>query len=173
MRIDNSAFCGLSSSHQWQSWLSSFDIVIYRGFLERLKTNRGCSDNRKLMESVLAEVMSKPSGVQALRAFLQQHFPYMILDRSGFDKMVINELLVYFSGKIMTIPRRKYFSGNDLESKVSEFCVDKALCEYLLTDGFAFVEYLLRSDSHLIGDIPEKNWILSKYKSNRRPTDGQ
>ena len=97
----------------------------------------------------------------------------MIIDRSGFDKMVINELIGYFSVKIVTIPRRQLFSGKDLESNVREFCVDKVLCEYLFTDGFAFVEYLLKSDSHLIGDISEKNWILSKYKSNRRPTDGQ
>ena len=172
MKIDTSSFCGLSASHQWQSWLSSFDIVIYRGFLERLKTNRGCADNRKLMEAVLAEVMAKPSGVEKLRDFLQRNFPYMILDRSGFDKAVIGDLLNYFSGKIVTIPRRQFFSGGGLDVKVREFCADKLLCEYLLTDGYAFVEYLLKSDSHLVGEISEKNWILSKYKGNRRPTDG-
>lgn len=172
MKIDTSSFCGLSTSHVWQSWLSSFDVVIYRGFLERLKANRGCSDNRRLMEAVLVEVMSKPSGAERLRDFLQRNFPYMLLDKSGFDRVVINELLSYFSGKIVTIPRRKSFSGAGLEAQVRDFCADKLVCEYLLTDGFAFVEFLSKSDSHLVDEISEKNWILSKYKGNRRPTDG-
>ncbi len=96
----------------------------------------------------------------------------MLLDKSGFDRVVINELLSYFSGKIVTIPRRKSFSGAGLENQVRDFCTDKLVCEYLLTDGFAFVEFLSKSDSHLVDEISEKNWILSKYKGNRRPTDG-
>jgi len=58
IEIEKTSFCGLSTSSAWQTWLYNTDGDLYKSFIDRLLTNRGCSDNRKLMEEYYQIIMN-------------------------------------------------------------------------------------------------------------------
>lgn len=172
MKIDKSAFCNLSNSLKWQTWLSDYDKDMHSLFMNRLRANRGCADNRKLMDDVFDEIAGTLNGEAAIMAFIDQFFPFMILDRSGVDKVVISELIEYFSSPVLTFPHRHIImSGKEVE--VVEYCSDKAVCDYLMSDGYIFVEFLYADEFSILNEIPSKSWLLSKYKVSRRITNGE
>lgn len=171
MRIDRRSFCGLSNSEVWQHWLSDYDRDLYIRFLDILKTNRGCNDNQKLMDNILNTIMAREGGEDDIRAFLDKHFPYMILDRTGYNRAIIGELRDYFSSKILTFPHRSILYGDNLENRVIDFCKDKLISMYLIADDVAFIEYFDVSEADFVDDIPARSWLLSKYKISRRITN--
>lgn len=172
MNIDKTAFCNLSNSLKWQTWLSNYDKEIYSLFMNRLRANRGCSDNRKLMDDVLDDIIRTPDGEAAVMTFIDQFFPFMVLDRSGVDKVVISELIEYFASPVMTFPHRHIILSSD-EVEAGRFCSDKYRCDYMVVDGYIFVEFLDVDELSILDEIPSKNWLLSKYKVSRRITNGE
>lgn len=173
MRIDRRSFCGLSNSEVWQHWLSDYDHDLFIKFLDQLKSNKGCNDNQKLMDSILNTIMARAGGEDDIRDFLDRNFPFMILDRTGYNRAIIGELRDYFASHILTFPHRHILYGNDLEKRVMDFCSSKLSCLYLIADDVAFVEYLDVSDRDFAEDIPARSWLLSKYKVSRRINDVQ
>lgn len=173
MRIDRRSFCGLANSVVWQHWLAEYDRDLYIHFLNVLKTNKGCSDNHRLMEQTLDTIMGRPDGEDDIRVFLDSNFPYMILDRSGYNRVIITELRDFFSSNIITFPHRQIMTGENLEARVRDFCSSKLRSMYLVADDVAFVEYLDHCEIEFLEEIPERSWLLSKYKISRRIQDGQ
>lgn len=171
MKIDHSAFCHLSHNNKWLEWLRCYDDGLYGQFIEQLKHSRGCADNRDIMAVILDGVLVG-GGELALRGFLEANFPFMILDRSGLDRVVISELRDYFVADVLTFPRRCVIAGSDLELKIGEFCKDKFECLCLVADDVAFVEFLCFEDVAVCGVVPERSWLLSKYNFSRRIRNG-
>jgi len=155
--IEKTSFCGLSTSSAWQTWLYNTDGDLYRSFIDRLLTNKGCSDNRKLMEEYYQIMMNDPVLAAKFIDFIKSEFPFMI---KNLPDPTYAELDKLFGSGILTMPRRAIIHRN-----LHGFLSDKLKYFVLESDDHFYVEYLNNDDLFLIDKIPDDKWILSKYNA--------
>ena len=169
MRIDTSKFCSLATSPSWQAWLFHFNADIYRRFIKSLQESRGCGQNRELMINILQEINKIDNGIK-LGSFLQQHYPYMLLNDFDTPQLLNNdEIFEYYNPNILTYPRRMIFVGSprELKSKVQSFLIDKIKSDFIIIGDKAYVEYLTTEDTTLKDQIPSKSWMIARWRSRK------
>lgn len=159
MNIKVEQFCSLATSPSWQAWLYRFDSVLYKSFITRLQSSKGCNQNREIMKSTLSE-LNKLNANDSLEIFLRKHYPHMIEERKKSNLVFKN-----YNPTLLTFPRRMIISGDDIERKVLDFVSDKIKYDFIVVDGIAYVEYLTTDDKNIVGRLPASSWQVRRYKS--------
>jgi len=163
--IKTEQFCSLSTSPAWQSWLWHFNQDMFHSFINKLQQSRGCTANRELMTDVLAQIDKIPDGMRKLWAFLSEQYPHMLVDELPAVPAVKSVVFSEYNPSILTYPRRIIFSGPDAGKQFIDFVSGKLKIDHITVDGSIYVEYLLKSDQHLVDKIPEKSWQIRSYKA--------
>ena len=108
-----------------------------------------------------------------LKEFLKASFPHVIKAETQTTVQRVkatNPVFEHFDPKLLTIPRRHIISATDhnqLELMTKGFISDKLIGDYIIVDNNAYIEYLTKDMEHLISAIPNKNWLIRKYRSQR------
>jgi hypothetical protein len=148
---------------------------MYRNFIAKLHASTGCNANRELMADTL-RLVDRSGGGDDLSDFLRAHHPDVIQEnitpqqvQEDGDALNAHGVFEVYSPDIITYPRRVIFVGPkvDLIKKVQEFVADKLQHDHIIIDDRAYVEYLLRADSKIAKQIPDKNWQIATYRKNR------
>ena len=193
MKIDPKEFCHLSRSESFLKWLNENAQIIYADLSEFIKNSKSCKENRDKMESVLNHISVDRALAARLGRFIRKNYPAMIVNsaahkqlqeqktqntsqeremilRSHVDAMQEN----VFSGidlTVMALPHRKIItlfeamhSGKDLGSAAVTYCSQHATCEFVLTSSAAWIEYVPQELASIAGSIPDRNWMVRKWK---------
>lgn len=119
------------------------------------------------MVDTLAEI-DKNGGGDKLLGFIQQHYPYMLIDEAPAQSQSVSsdDVFGYFNPNILTYPRRIIFTGpeNELRRKIQEFTIDKIKSDSVIVNGVAYIEYLTQDDSSVKDSVPQKSWLIARWK---------
>lgn len=157
-------FCSLSTSPAWQAWLYNFNVELYYKFTKRMQTSRGCDQNRGIMMDILIDI-DNAGGGDLLIAFLKKNYPTTLLYESDIIKpKEADAVFSYYNPNILTYPRRLIITNGNLNQKVTEFLSGKPKSDFEIIGDKAYVEYLLPTDSEIVNNIPEQNWMIKQWR---------
>lgn len=167
MKIKVEQFCALATSPSWQAWLYQFNSDIYKSFIEKLRVSKNCTENRELMHDILTKIKNVDNSGK-LHAFLKERYPHVIASE---EKQKIGDLNGVFPGYIsgvLTYPHRIIIEApaDALEKRIRKLIRGKAKADYIIVGKFGYIEYLDNSEKDLIGQIPDKNWLISAYRKD-------
>lgn len=170
MKINSDEFCYLSQSTSFLSWLHATNEKLYSGLIEHLKKAAGCKSNKQKMLETLQEIRKHRDQVKLLEQFLRRHYPGIIIsDTAAPASPNLNKHKVFehYDPGLVTYPRRLIVLASDvgdLEVTVLDFCAQQAHCEHIIIEDRAYIEFLPAEHLSLISKIPDKNWMIRRYK---------
>lgn len=166
-----SQFCSLSSSPSWQAWLYNFSQDLYRLFMTKMQSSRGCNHNREIMQEILNVIDGTPAGADKLVEFLSKHYPHsLIVVKRQATPGSNNEVFVLRNSRVVTYPRRVIIEGNDLGRRVKSFVIDKLKHDSVIIGSKAYIEYLTQDDAQIVSQVPLKNWLIAAWRSRQMKT---
>lgn len=165
MKILVDRFCSLATSPSWQAWLFHFNKQLHRKFIKKLQGAKGCNQNKDLMIHLLEEI-ELLDGSGKLEEFLSKHYPNMIEGRRTPVDETPDAVFPNYNPHLLTYPRRIIFTGDKktLHNKVQEFVLDKIRHDSIIVGNKAYIEYLTKADSGIVEQIPDKNWLIGRYR---------
>lgn len=177
MNIKADQFCGLSTSPTWQAWLYKFSPELYSELATHLRTSKGCGANRDKMMDLMAKIRTMPTGPDSLLGFLQTSYPHMI-DKSPAITATeparpsgASVPFEHYDPKLLTFPRRLVLGDTDLPAlhrKVRSFLSDKVRSDWAIVGNRAYIEFVPSEHARIAANIPEKNWLVTKWKRENR-----
>ncbi len=174
MRLHINQFCFLSTAPAWLAWLHEFSPQLYADFVEHLRRKPSCRANGEKMLEMLRVITAAPAGEERLEIFLKHTFPHVLIDDQPAPvrtrPAARGPVFAHYDPNLVTIPRRRVLigTGQDLEQAVLAFLADKVEGDYVLVDGTAYIEYLPKELAHLVGKVPEANWLVRRYRQTTR-----
>lgn len=170
LRVDK--FCSLATSPSWQAWLYRFDASLYREFIVKLQSAKGCSGNKEIMLELLKRIEAMDGGADKLEAFISKNYAHMMITDDATPRPVpvqsqtVQQVFQYYNPNLLTYPRRIVFEGDErsLAKTINEFVLDKIKYDSLILNGKAYVEYLTQADRLIINSIPVTNWQIAAYR---------
>lgn len=168
-------FCGLSTSPAWQAWLYRFSADLYQELAAHLRTSKGCGANRDKMMELMTRINATPQGSDKLLEFLRGSFPHVV--EQAAPQAAVPQVVSAptparvpferYDPRLLTFPRRQMFEGQDqseLTRRVHAFLADKVRSDWVIVGDKAYVEYVPSEHARVAGSVPEKNWLVTKWK---------
>lgn len=170
MRLKVDQFCTLATSPSWQAWLYQFDSSMYKHFVAKLQSSKGCSHNKDLMINLLRQIEAV-NGTDRLYSFISKNYAHMIIDDGQSEEVPVKssntqQIFDYYNPQLLTYPRRIIFEGDErsLRKKINEFVLDKIKYDSIIQNGKGYVEYLTQEDRSILNQVPAKNWQIAVYR---------
>lgn len=161
--INVAYFCTLSSNTGFLRWLSETNRGLYDNLTEFLKTSKGCKANTDKMLEVLGALTTTQGGENRLFVFLRENFPQALAKAQEQPRDV--PVFGFYDPTLVTLPRRMVLRS---VREAEAFLAMQAVGEFVIVDGRAYVEYLPAELVHLVGSIPDHNWLVRVWKSTQR-----
>ena len=171
MRLRLDQFCYLATSPAWLAWLHDLSSDLYSDFADHLRHKASCRANADKMLEMLRRITAVAGQEDKLEAFLRQTFPHVLIDdrpqpTAPASPRPAQPVFPHYDPNLITIPRRRVLSGAGaaLEQAVATFLADKVEGDFVIVNNLAYIEYLPRELDHLVGRVPEANWLVRRYR---------
>jgi hypothetical protein len=121
------------------------------------------------MLETLQEIRKHRDQVKLLEQFLRRHYPGIIISDtvSAASNPNKHKVFEHYDPGLITYPRRLIVLAadvGDLQAAVLDFCAQQAHCEHIIVEDRAYIEFLPADHLSLISKIPDKNWMIRRYK---------
>lgn len=184
LEIKTSAFCGLSRSKDWQTWLNSEAPDLHDNLQETIRKGTGCRANSNKMMEIYFELL-KRNKQKNLETFLQRRFPWMIktptkqrpskrtappvisqTNSRDWESLNKHKVFASYRPDILSFPRKLIIVDNHkkLYNRVQRFIINKLAADYLIIENYAYIEYFEPKDAGIIDKIPRERRDIYKYR---------
>lgn len=190
--IKTSAFCGLSRSTDWQSWLKETAPDLYLSLMSTVGSAKGCRANSNKMMDIYFE-LNKRGLEPDLLLFLKRRFPWIIKSESesttaeirkdGQKASAIHSLknsktskdlsslnkhkvFPFYRPDILSFPQ-KFIILDDpskLQDRVKRFTENKLGVDYIIVEDRAYIEYFEPKYAAAIDRVPKESRDIYKYR---------
>lgn len=170
MFVNTSQFCSLATAPKFLSWLKGTSADAHADLLDHLRKHSSCRANTQKMLTVLDSITRLSDGEQKLTAFLRQHFPHVLTSDAllKYDNNQDNGIFDHYDPDLLTIPRRIIMDGDNLKERIEAFAKDKAMVDYVIIEGRAYIEYLTQDLISIAASIPADNWHVRRWRKDNQ-----
>lgn len=147
IRLAKSELCYISATKAWHSWLSAFNIELYRKFVKLIEKS-GCSGAGNAVSTVLG--ITENLDFRATMAFLLKEFSYSIRRVPVFGEFRVG---------LCTVPMRVIRADGCSEAEVKKFLSTVGPSDYVGFGGVWFIEYVWPN-------VPMEGltWLVTKHR---------
>lgn len=163
MLVNTAHFCALSSHPDFLRWLAETDRGLYNDLVAHLQAGKGCKANTDKMLGVLGALTATQPGEQRLFALLREKFPQALARRVESPREM--PIFGFYDPTLVTLPRRIILES---AREAEFFLASQTVGEFAVVGGRAYVEYLPPELAHLVGAIPDQNWLVRVWKSTQQ-----
>jgi hypothetical protein len=124
------------------------------------------------------KVLRQRKLFDALIAFLRTAYPEMLKQDSlsapqiNYSELNKHKVFTHYDPTLPTYPRRLIvvadprLGGGSLQRSVQSFCAKQAVCEHLVVEDRAYIEYLPPGCAVKPEQIPASNWQVRSFPRN-------
>jgi len=189
MELRSSAFCSLSRSLDWQTFLNDIAPDLCRDLKRTIKTSKGCRSNSNKMMNIYFE-LDRRGLKDDLEVFLKRRFPW-IIKKTGPTRQATQQMAkkaqVQLAAKkttkdygslnkhgvfriyrpdVLSFPQKLILVGSPetLHNNVQEFVKSKLAVDYIIVEGHAYIEYFDAKYASVVDKISRESREIYKYR---------
>lgn len=190
MELRTSAFCSLSRSSDWQTFLDDIAPDLCRDLKHTIKTSKGCRSNSNKMMDIYFE-LEKRGLKKDLEVFLKRRFPWIVKQKTipkkqslkqaikitqaqravekiskNWDALNAHKVFKTYRPDVLSFPQKLILIGvpETLYDNVQEFIRNKLAVDYIIVDDRAYIEYFDAKYSNVVDKIPRESRDIYKYR---------